>query len=56
MKKSFLFLSAVFLTLVIQAQTNPVDEMFNKYSEKDGFTVVTISSRMFSMLDRKSVV
>ena len=49
MKKTFLFLSVLFLTLVAQAQTNPVDEMFNKYSEKDGFTVVTISSRMFSM-------
>jgi hypothetical protein len=49
MKKSFLFLSALFLTIAIQAQTNQVDEMFNKYSEKDGFTLVTISSRMFSM-------
>jgi hypothetical protein len=35
--------------MIIQAQTNPIDEMFNKYSEKDGFTVVTISSKMFSM-------
>jgi hypothetical protein len=34
---------------MIQAQSNPIDEMFNKYSEKDGFTVVTISGRMFSM-------
>ena len=49
MKKSFLFITAFFLTMSIQAQTNPVDEMFNKYSEKDGFTTVTISSRMFSM-------
>ncbi len=49
MKKSFLFLTVLFLTITIQAQTNPVDEMFNKYSEKDGFTLVTISSRMFSM-------
>jgi hypothetical protein len=49
MKKSFLFLSALFLTIANQAQTNQVDEMFNKYSEKDGFTLVTISSRMFSM-------
>jgi len=49
MKKSFLIFTAFCLTLVIQAQTNPIDEMFNKYSEKDGFTVVTISSRMFSM-------
>jgi len=49
MKKSFLFLAALSLTIAIQAQTNPIDEMFNKYSEKDGFTLVTISSRMFSM-------
>jgi hypothetical protein len=49
MKKLFLFITGLFLTMIIQAQTNPIDEMFNKYSEKDGFTVVTISGRMFSM-------
>jgi hypothetical protein len=49
MKKLFLFFTAMCLTALIQAQTNPVDEMFSKYSEKDGFTVVTISGRMFSM-------
>jgi len=50
MKKLFLLFTALFLTLLIKAQINPVDEMFNKYSEKDGFTLVTISSRMFSMI------
>jgi hypothetical protein len=50
MKKSFLILTALFLTMIIKAQSNAVDEMFRKYSEKEGFTVVTISSRMFSML------
>jgi hypothetical protein len=49
MKKLFLFFTAISLTLVIKAQSNPVDDMFNKYSERDGFTVVTISSRMFGM-------
>jgi hypothetical protein len=49
MRKLLISLSGLFLTLIIQAQTNPIDEMFNKYSEKDGFTVVTISSKMFSM-------
>ena len=49
MKKLFIFLTSLSLSIIIQAQTNPIDEMFNKYSEKDGFTVVTISSRMFSM-------
>jgi hypothetical protein len=49
MKKLFLFLTSLSLSIIIQAQSNPIDEMFNKYSEKDGFTVVTISSKMFSM-------
>ncbi len=49
MKKLFLFFTALNLSILIQAQTNPVDEMFNKYSEKEGFTVVTISGKMFSM-------
>ncbi len=35
--------------MLIKAQSNPVDDMFDKYSDRDGFTVVTISSRMFSM-------
>jgi hypothetical protein len=49
MKKLILFFTAICLSLVLKAQSNPVDDMFNKYSERDGFTVVTISSRMFSM-------
>ncbi len=49
MKKLALFFTAMCLTVIIKAQSNPIDEMFNKYSERDGFTVVTISSRMFSM-------
>ncbi len=49
MKKLILFLTALVLTITIEAQTKPVDEMFDRYSEKDGFTIVSISSRMFSM-------
>jgi hypothetical protein len=40
---------------MIQAQSNPVDEMFNKYSEKQGFTVVSISSKMFSLFANKDL-
>lgn len=49
MKK--LIISTIFfwLAIMMHAQTNPIDEMFNKYSEKEGFTVVTISGKMFSM-------
>ena len=38
----------------MQAQGNPVDDMFNKYSEKQGFTVVSISSKMFSLFENKN--
>ena len=53
MKKLIIFSAAFCLTIMLQAQNNPnnpIDEMFNKYSEKEGFTVVTISGKMFSML------
>lgn len=49
MKSLILSITAVFLSMVVQAQSNPVDAMFEKYSEKEGFTVVSISSRMLSM-------
>jgi hypothetical protein len=49
MKKIFLLLTTICLSLLMQAQSNPVDEMFNRYSEKQGFTVVSISGKMFSM-------
>jgi hypothetical protein len=53
MKKIFLSFASLCLTLTMQSQGNPVDEMFNKYSEKQGFTVVSISSKMFSMFANK---
>jgi Domain of unknown function (DUF4252) len=53
MKKIFLSITVLCLTLMIQAQSNPVDEMFNRYSEKQGFTVVSISSKMFSLFANK---
>jgi hypothetical protein len=53
MKKIFLSFTALCFTLIIQAQSGPVEDMFNKYSEKPGFTVVSISSKMFSMFANK---
>jgi glutathione peroxidase-family protein len=49
MKKLLLSLTCLCFGLMIHAQTSAIDEMFNKYSEKEGFSVVTISSKMFSM-------
>jgi hypothetical protein len=53
MKKIFLSFTALCLALIVQAQSNPVDEMFNKYSDKQGFTVVSISSKMLGMFANK---
>ncbi len=50
MKKSFLIIAALVICGVINAQTNPIDELFDKYSEKEGFTSVFISGKMLSML------
>jgi len=49
MKKVLVSFTALCLSLLLQAQSNQIDEMFNKYSEREGFTVVTISGKMFSM-------
>jgi len=49
MKKLFLSLSVICLTLILNAQMGPIEDMFNKYSEREGFTVVSISGKMFSM-------
>jgi hypothetical protein len=53
MKNLFLFLIAIMPVTPIQAQTNPVDELFEKYSDRDGFTTVSISSKMFSLIAGK---
>jgi len=49
MKRIILFFVVICLAFNLKAQSNPVDDLFNKYSEKEGFTVVTISGKMFSM-------
>ena len=50
MRKQFLIMAALLICPLLNAQTNPVDELFNKYSEKEGFTYVSISGRMLNML------
>jgi len=49
MKRLLFSVFGLFSFLVIQAQNNPVDELFNKYSGKEGITTVYISSKMFSL-------
>jgi hypothetical protein len=49
MKKLFLSVALLGLALMMRAQANPIDAMFDKYSEREGFTVVSISGKMLSM-------
>lgn len=49
MKKVILNLFAFIFPLMLFAQNTPVDELFDKYSGKEGFTSVYITSYMFSM-------
>lgn len=49
MKKIILNLVLLLIPFYIMAQNSPVDELFDKYSGKEGFTSVYITSYMFSM-------
>jgi hypothetical protein len=53
MKKLILFSTALCLVTILNAQTNAIDEFFDKYSEKEGFTTVTISSKLLSLFAGK---
>jgi hypothetical protein len=51
MKRIFIGGMLIMLTLLTMAQTSAVDKVFDKYSGKDGYTTVYISSFMFNMLN-----
>ncbi len=53
MKKILTIIATLSLVASLNAQTSPIEELFNKYSERDGFTTVYISGRMFSLLAGK---
>lgn len=50
MKQLSLFLFLVISSLSLSGQVNPIDELFDKYSGKEGITTVYISSKMFQMI------
>ncbi|MCB2196114.1 MAG: DUF4252 domain-containing protein [Bacteroidetes bacterium] len=49
MKKVIVNLIFILIPMMLLAQKTPVDELFDKYSGKEGFTSVYITSYMFSM-------
>jgi glutathione peroxidase-family protein len=53
MKKTVVFLAAICFSAILTAQKSPVDDLFDKYSDRDGFTVVSISSKMLGMFSNQ---
>lgn len=49
MKYILSIIFAAAFSTAIWAQTSPVDKLFDRYSDKDGFTTVYITQYMFSM-------
>lgn len=52
MKKYIMFTLLSVMTVTLTAQRSPVDDLFEKYNGREGFTSVYISSKMFSLLSR----
>jgi len=53
MKKIILFITAFCMVTLLNAQTSAIDDIFDKYSERDGFTTVTISGKLLSLFAGK---
>lgn len=49
MKRVLSLICAICISGIINGQRTPVEDLFDKYSERDGFTVVSVSGKMFSM-------
>lgn len=49
MKKIITLAILAYFSIAVNGQTNAIDELFDKYSEKDGFTTVYISGKMLSL-------
>ena len=56
MKKIFLLTSALLLPLIIMGQNVAVDQLFNKYQGKEGFTTVFVNKDVFKMISKSEEV
>jgi hypothetical protein len=54
MKRLLIPMLLIAFSLVANAQNSAVDQLFNKYADKDGFTTVSISKSMFSLFASES--
>lgn len=53
MKKFIILSSFICISTLLCAQPDAIDELFEKYSEKDGFTTVYISGKMLGLFSGK---
>lgn len=49
MKRICIIIISILITSSVSAQSNPVDQLFEKYGDKEGYTLVYISGKMLSM-------
>ncbi|MCX6224581.1 MAG: DUF4252 domain-containing protein [Bacteroidia bacterium] len=49
MKKYFILFMVFFVTAGLSAQNKAIEQLFQKYSDKDGFTSVVITKNMFQL-------
>lgn len=50
MKKLFLIFNVILICSWAYGQSNPVDDLFDKYSDREGFTSVLFSGRLLNLL------
>ncbi len=50
MKRYSSIILAILISQAVFSQTGPIDALFDKYSEKEGFTSIYISGKMLKML------
>ncbi len=54
MKKISLIIATLFFAFSSFSQNSPVEKLFEKYANKDGFTTITISKYMFGLFAKKN--
>ena len=55
MKIKLIIIASIIYSVNTFSQNSPVDKLFEKYANKDGFTTISISKYMFSLFAKKNV-
>lgn len=55
MRRIIIFTACLIISFNLYSQNSPVEKLFEKYANKDGFTTVSISKYMFSLFVNKNI-